>query len=151
VRSAKIGAWCLVVVVALGVGCGQHDAGSPDPADHSTSAAALDWEKSWDRAFKRARSEDKVVMVEFYAEWCVWCKRMESTTFRSSEVVDLLAAGAVPLRLDAEREGKILAGRFNVQGFPTILFLDPDEREVGRVPGFMEAADFVSEVAGWLK
>jgi thiol:disulfide interchange protein len=142
---------CLVVVLALTVGCGRHDVDAPDSDSSSTIATALEWEESWDRAFKRARAENKLVMVEFYADWCVWCKRMESTTFRSSQVVSLLAGHAVPLRLDAEGEGRVLAGRFNVQGFPTIVFLDSDEREVGRVPGFMEAADFAQEVAAWLE
>jgi thiol:disulfide interchange protein len=89
-------------------------------------------------------------MVEFYADWCVWCKRMESTTFTHPDVVSLLSSRAVPLRVDGEREGRVLAAKYGVQGYPTTVFLTSDERELGRVPGYLDAVDFVQTTRGWL-
>ena len=145
------------VFVALAVlsACGQ-PAPEGGPGGSATAAAPagrgkLSWESSWDSAFRRARSENRVVMVEFYADWCVWCKRMESSTFVHPEVVALLAQGAVPLRIDGEREGRVLAGRYRVDGYPTIVFLSPDEREVGRIPGYLDATEFVKTASGWVR
>ena len=127
---------------------------SADPSQTASSAsgrrAKLAWETSWDSAFRRARSENRVVMVEFYADWCVWCKRMDSSTFTHAEVVGLLGASAVPLRIDGEREGKMLAAKFRVDGYPTIVFLSPDERELGRVPGYLDGPEFAQTVRPWL-
>jgi thiol:disulfide interchange protein len=141
----------MVLGVMLAVGCGQGPAQTGSPVGVRDGAASLSWESNWDTALKKARGTDQVVMVEFFAQWCVWCKRMQSGTFTDPKVVGLLSGRAVPLRLDAEREGKILASRFNVQGFPTIVFLDADEREIGRVPGYMDAGDFANTVRGWVQ
>jgi thiol:disulfide interchange protein len=145
----------LLLALALGLGCGRSTDGAlssptsaPRPA--SPKSTKLRWESSWDGAFRRARSENRVVMVEFYADWCVWCKRMESTTFIHPDVVSLLSSRAVPLRVDGEREGRVLAGRYGVQGYPTTVFLAADERELGRVPGYLDAPDFVQTTQGWL-
>jgi len=139
----------------VAAGCSRQPAtGAGEPPDRSRETgtpAALKWEGRWDRALARARSEQKVVMVEFYADWCVWCKRMESDTFTDPRVVDLVAVQAVPLRLDADGEGRLLAERFNAQSLPTVVFLSADERELGRIVGFMDAPGFVKRAAGWLQ
>jgi Thioredoxin-like domain len=49
----------------------------------------------------------------------------------------------VAVKLNAEREGKALARKYSVRGFPTVLYLDAEGNEWGRMPGFMPAAGFI--------
>ncbi len=110
------------------------------------SAAAVPWENDLAAALTRAGSENKVVMVDFFTEWCKWCDVMDQKTFSDAAVLAELKR-VIPVKLDAEREGREAARRYRVQGYPTILFLDAEGREVGRIPGFMPAAPFLEEFA----
>lgn len=57
----------------------------------------------------------------------------------------------VAVKLNAEREGKALAIKYRVSGFPTVLYLDADGGEWGRMPGFMPAPEFLQLAGDALK
>ena len=149
-RSGILGAMLIIATIGLGCGRSGNDGAAAAPGAHGPRSGKLAWASDWDDAFARAKRDNRVVMVEFYADWCVWCKRLESTTFTNPDVVGLLADRAVPVKVDGEREGRVLAGKYRIDGYPTIVFLSADERELGRVPGFLEPADFIQAVSGWL-
>lgn len=139
-RRGSIG-WMLVVA-SLGIACG----GSPEAA----VAGGVPWAASLDAARSQAARDNKLVMVEFYASWCGWCKRFETRTLSDERVVRALAA-VVPVRLDAEGDGQPEAQRLGVRGYPTIVFMDSDGREVGRIPGYLDPAPFLQELTDILK
>lgn len=140
----------IVATLAVNGGCGrQATSPSVDPAVTVSShgAVAVSWGKDLPSALDRARSEGKPVLVNFYADWCVWCKRLESTTFRDAEVSVLLRDRVVPVSLDVDGAGRELSGRYEVDGLPTILVLDADGREIGRIPGYMPPTGFLERVS----
>lgn len=47
------------------------------------------------------------------------------------------------MKLNAEREGRALAQKYGVTGFPTVLYLDVNGGEWGRMPGFLPAPQFL--------
>ena len=122
------------------LGCGRVGGSS---ATAATSAIA--WEKDLAGALARAESENKLVMVDFYTDWCRWCQVMDDKTF-SDGAVQAELKRMVVVKLDAERDGRDAARRYRVEGFPTILFLDGSGREVGRVPGYMPPQPFLEEL-----
>ncbi len=62
-----------------------------------------------------------------------------------------LCGQLVAVKLNAEREGRALAQKYGVSGFPTVLYLDADGNEWGRMPGFMPTAGFMELGSGVLK
>ena len=80
------------------------------------------------------------------ADWCVWCKTLDSTTYKDSAVVKLVGEKMVPLKVDVDHGGREAARRWGVSGLPTILILSPEGKELGRIPGYLKARDFLSEV-----
>lgn len=75
-----------------------------------------------------ATSEHKVVLVDFYADWCGPCKMMEPTIESLANETD---AAVVKVDVDAFQQ---LASQHGVQGVPTLLvFVDGElvERQVG--------------------
>ena len=116
---------------------------------HETIVVA--WEKDISSALERARSEGKPVLVNFYADWCVWCKRLETTTLRDAKVASVLRDRVVPLSLNVEGNGRELSNEYRVDGLPTILVLDAGGHEIGRIPGYMPPESFIERVEGFLQ
>ncbi len=137
--------WGVVAVLALIVGVAALNHGGESRSGPGGGAAALPWERDLPTALARAGSEKKLVMVDFYTDWCKWCKQLDRTTLSDAEVQRALG-GFVSVRLNAEKDGRDVAERFNVDGYPTILFLDARGGEVGRIPGYMEPGPFLAEL-----
>ena len=118
---------------------------APAVASHNTSGVR--WTTDWEAALAQAKKENKVVVIDFYADWCVWCRRLDSTTYRDPKVVHYLTERTVPLKLDVDASpGRAMANRYGVDGLPTILILSADGKEIGRIPGYMPAKGFLEAV-----
>ena len=141
-----------LVLVAGTVACGgggpeERPASGGVPAAVSHNTREIDWVTDWDGAFARARDEKKMVVVDFYADWCVWCRRLDTTTYRDPEVVRYMSERVIPVKMDVEaRPGKGLANRYGVDGLPTIVILSPEGEEIGRIPGYLRAEEFLATV-----
>ncbi|HYR05245.1 MAG TPA: protein-disulfide reductase DsbD, partial [Gallionella sp.] len=98
-----------------------------------------------DRRITQARG--RVVMLDFYADWCVSCKEMERFTFADTAVQAklkpvLLLQANVTANSEADQA---LLKRFGLYGPPAILFFDTQGRELGnfRVTGYQDATQFL--------
>jgi thiol:disulfide interchange protein len=139
----------IALAVACGGGAGS-DAGSTNDASGATVATHgstdVRWERDWDDAFAKARSEGKAVLASFEAEWCVWCRRLETTTYRDAKVASLLDAEVVPVALDVDRNGRELSDTYGVDGLPTVVVFDTDGDELGRIDGYMPPESFLERL-----
>ncbi len=52
----------------------------------------------------------KKVFVNFYADWCVYCKEMDRTTFQNKEVIKQLNENYYAVKMNIETEEKIIFG-----------------------------------------
>lgn len=82
-------------------------------------------------------------MLDFYADWCVDCKRMEATTFQDVNVAAALT-GTTLIQIDITdytEEQKTLLKHFGLFGPPTLLFFDASGQEYSqyRLIGFADA------------
>ncbi len=103
-----------------------------------------------DRELAAAALDGRLAMLDFYADWCVDCRKMDRYTFTDPSVVSALD-GVVLLKADVtanDSEDQALLRRFGIFGPPTIAFFDADGKELGgfRQVGFAPAAEFVSHV-----
>jgi thiol:disulfide interchange protein DsbD len=93
-----------------------------------------------------AKSDGKIVMLDFYADWCVSCKEMERFTFADPAVQSKLKS-AIVLQADVTANStadKELLKKFGLYGPPAILFFDANGREMSdfRVVGYQDVATF---------
>ncbi len=103
-----------------------------------------------EREVALAATNNRPVMLDFYADWCVSCKEMEKYTFTAQSVHAALG-DAVLLQADVtanDTDDQALLKHFGIFGPPTIAFYGPDgtERTNYRVVGFMKAEEFAGVV-----
>jgi thiol:disulfide interchange protein DsbD len=103
------------------------------------SAHPIDWQPYSEPALGAAAEARRPVLIDFQAEWCLPCRKMEQTTFRDPEVVrasrDFAALVADVTAQDANSEA--LMRRYSVPGVPTYVLLGRDGRERARFVGFV--------------
>jgi protein disulfide-isomerase A1 len=94
-----------------------------------------------DANIEQALKENPYVMVEFYAPWCGHCKRLQPEYEKAAEIV---GGKAVLAKVDATIE-KESAKKFNVQGYPTVLwFVNGEMKEE------YEGDRKAEEIAKWI-
>jgi len=94
------------------------------------------------------KSDGKIVMLDFYADWCVSCKEMERYTF-ADPVIQTKLKTAILLQADVTAnspEDKDLLKKFGLYGPPGILFFDAQGHEMSdfRVVGIQDSAQFLN-------
>ena len=101
----------------------------------------------------QARRENKFLVVDFSASWCLPCQRMIRETFPDPRVAPLLEQ-CVFLEVDTD-EHPSLAQRFGVTGLPDIRILSSDAEEVRRLRDYQSpeafAAVLTELLSGWCR
>jgi len=110
---------------------------------------SIDFEHDWATALQRAKAEHKPMLVDFYTDWCGWCKVQDTTTWRDADVARYVNSNMVAVKLDAEREGGEVAVRFRPTGYPTVVMYDPNsepQRAAYYVGYNADAAKYLAQV-----
>ena len=108
-----------------------------------------------DAQLSKAKQEQKLVLLDFYADWCISCKEMEVNTFANSEVSKELQQ-FVLLQADVTAnlpESQALLKRFGLFGPPGILIFNQnfEEQKEQRVIGYMPPQRFIERLKNALK
>ena len=112
------------------------------------AVSSVAWAPYTDAALTRAKQEQRVAIVDVYADWCLPCVEMDHVTFRHPDVVRALSE-VTTLRIDVTRgvspEAEGLVERFHIFGVPTVLMFDRTgtERSDLRLAGFVPPEEFL--------
>jgi thioredoxin-related protein len=101
---------------------------------------------SFSDVLSKAKQDGKPVLINFQTPWCRWCRRLEKEVFPQPAVGDALKP-FVNVSYDAQKgEGKALAERLHIQGFPTLVVVDASGNEIDRIEGFRPPDAFTKEI-----
>lgn len=92
------------------------------------SKSEIHW-LSFEDGIKRAKDENKLIILDIYAQWCHWCNVMENTTYRDKEVVEMIKKYYIPIRVDAEERPDINK-IYNQGGLPSTVILDKNGKVI---------------------
>lgn len=94
------------------------------------------YEGTIQEAFEKAKSENKLVFVDCYTTWCGPCKMLKQYTFKDVILGDYMRENYISLAIDMETsEGEILAKKYGIESYPTLLFLDKYGRVINHQVG----------------
>lgn len=112
----------------------------------SANAAGIEFfHGSWAEAVAKAKSENKLIFVDFFTDWCGPCYNMAHTVFTLPEVGHYYNNTFINMKIDAEKgEGAELAKKYGVRSYPTYAFIDPaTEKMVHRSGSRQEPERFI--------
>ena len=121
-------------------------------------AAELNWTTDVPKAVEKAKAEKKLVMLDFTgSDWCGWCIKLNKEIFSQPEFVEYAQKNIVAVELDFPRSkqqsdelkkaNKELQKKYSIRGYPTIVVLNGEGKEVGRL-GYMKGGPkaFIEEL-----
>lgn len=102
------------------------------------------WTTGWKDASAQAAAAKRPILADFTgSDWCGWCIKLKREVFATPEFAAWAGTSAVllevdfprakPLAAEQQRENHALAEKYGIEGFPTILILAADGREIGRL------------------
>lgn len=98
------------------------------------------WEKSYKRALEQAKKLDLPVAILFTGtSWCGYCIKLENEVFSKKEFRKLAPGVFIGVKIEApssagpsSKEGKELAKKFGILGYPSIIYVDKEGNKIGQ-------------------
>ncbi|GAB6097631.1 thioredoxin fold domain-containing protein [Desulfatiferula olefinivorans] len=116
----------------------------PGHVHEALSAETISWH-SYDDGMARAKAEQKKVYINFHADWCGYCHKMERETFKDGQVIAYLNKNYIPVRIDSDKQ-KDLARKYRVRGLPDHVFVAETGETIGNQPGYLGPRDFMKVI-----
>ncbi len=108
-----------------------------------------EWMKYSDQSYEESIAENKPIMIDFYADWCIPCKELDALTFSDKRVIELskkFTVYKVDMTKTLSEETEKIRNKFNIKGMPTILIIDNEGKEIERITGFIDADEMLSRM-----
>ena len=123
-------------------------------------AAKPGWTENFAEAQKKAASEKKHVLLDFTgSDWCGWCIKIDREVFAKPDFQEFGAKSLVLVEVDfpksktlppeVKAQNEALERKFGVSGYPTLVLLNPQGKEVKRWEGFKP--EFLNELKKTVK
>jgi len=112
-----------------------------------TQAADLNWGTDLPKALAQAKSENKMVVINFTgSDWCPWCIKFDKEALDTDKFaqyakshLELVLAdfpNSKPQSDALKAANAALQKKYGVDGFPTLILLSADGKELGRQTGY---------------
>jgi len=111
----------------------------------SSDAAQVNWQKDLQTAAKLAEQSKRPLLLQFTADWCGYCHKMEKETFRDGRVVAQIESCYLPVQVNFDANRK-LANSLGVTSLPTTAVVFVDSKNVHLLEGFQSPGVMIAEL-----
>lgn len=112
--------------------------------ENKTEQGIQFFQGTWQQALDKAKKENKLVFMDAYATWCGPCRLMKHMTFTDKGVADFYNKNFINVAVDMEKgEGPSLSQTFQVEGYPTLIFVNYKAQLIAKTTGYHRANDFL--------
>lgn len=146
--------YIFTITLILLIACFSCNENSNDKASAKNEEISVKWGKI-SEGLKNAELQQKPVLIFFYTEWCIYCRKMTTEVFNNPEISKYLNENFISLKVNPEKDNeefeimgeKITPAKLMAytgsKGFPTTLFLNNKRKPVTTIPGFIEKKTFL--------
>lgn len=100
---------------------------------------------SYESVVSQAKSQGKLVFLDFTASWCIPCKKMEKETFSDKTVGDFVNSNFIPFQVNGDFFwGMDIAEKYNVKVYPTMMVIDGNGNVVKTITGYQTVQGLLS-------
>ncbi len=114
----------------------------------TTAFAGDGWQTDFKAASAQATKENKMMLLDFTgSDWCGWCIKLDKDTFSKPEFQKFAAENLILVEVDfpqgkpqsdeLKKQNAELEAKFGVQGYPTLVLLNSEGKEVARNVGYL--------------
>lgn len=104
-------------------------------------------EGSTDKIRQLAEQQQKLVFIDLTADWCGYCRWMDSEVYAQPEVGNYMNAHFVSVRYDVDQPtGGELLKRYGNGGIPLLLIFDRQGELLGRIEGASPANELLANL-----
>lgn len=106
---------------------------------------------SLEEGLQQARASNKPLFIDVYATWCGPCKYLSNNVFTDEDLGAFMNENFICLKLDGEQpDGRSLMTDFDLDSYPTMLFLSPEKKVLTKLVGAVPASTILHKAEGAL-
>ena len=103
-------------------------------------ARAVDWVVDYEAGLKRALQEKRPAILDFYADWCGWCKVLDREVYQHADMAELLA-DYICIKINVDQQPRV-AFAYQVSSLPRTIILNEHGRIAGDQIGYLPQPSF---------
>jgi thioredoxin-related protein len=112
-------------------------------------ADGVAWQTDYDKAVQLSAKTQKPLLLDFGTESCVYCVKLDKTTFRDPAVIRLLNETFIAVKVDGNREPKLVQA-LQIDSYPTLVVASPDGKVLAMNPGYLDSNGMMQFLKGGL-
>lgn len=105
------------------------------------------YDGSYDDLLRESRKQKKPIILEFWATWCIPCRKLENETFANQEFATYINKNFLVYKVNIDTfDGMDIADKYNIDAYPTLVLLDTKNKYITRYKGFFQASYLKKEL-----